>query len=80
MRRRKGVPQDVATKAALEVASVKAQAQAIVRRLQADLRELTYLVEELPEEDYRDRIMGGRGAEERSDSSHATSGIESGEA
>jgi hypothetical protein len=41
LRRRKGIPEDVAIKAALEVASVKAQVQAIIRRLQDNLAELS---------------------------------------
>jgi hypothetical protein len=49
--RRRGIPEDVALKTALEVASVKAQVQAIIRRLQADLAELEYEVGRLPAEE-----------------------------
>lgn len=44
----RAIPEDVALKTALEVASVKAQVQAIIRRLQADLHELEHEVGRLP--------------------------------
>ena len=47
--KRRGIPEDVALKTALEVASVKAQAQTIIRRLQADLAALESEVDRLPE-------------------------------
>ena len=57
--RRRGVPEDVALKTALEVASVKAQAQAIIRRLQKDLDDLDEVVGGLlGEEQHDDRGLG----------------------
>ena len=49
--RRRGIPEDVAMKTALEVAAVKAQVQAIIRRLRTDLNELESSVGQLPGEE-----------------------------
>lgn len=62
--RRRGIPEDVALKTALEVASVKAQVQVIIRRLQADLGELEHEVDRLPaatKEGTADDGLGGSG-------------------
>jgi hypothetical protein len=59
--RRRGLPEDVALKTAVEVASVKAQVQAIIRRLRSDLDELEHEFGRLPEGEDPDAGLERRG-------------------
>lgn len=71
-RHHRGIPEDVALRTALEVASVKAQVQGILRRLRADLDELEHEMGRLTDSDLdsdsdSDSDLDGTGDEGGSD-------------